>query len=101
MRGIIDKERTGGIVKDVISMNATNKLKVYKGDAITKFDHLKNAKDRRKKLGIEHTLIFLTQIGKEGEKWLKMFNESKKKDDLSDAFLYCLYQNESLKNMAK
>ncbi len=103
IRGIIDKERTGGLVKNVISMNATNKLKVFKGEAITKFNHLKNAKDRRKKLGIEHTLIFLKQMEGNGDvdKWLKMFNESKKKDDLSDAFLYCLYQNESLKNVQK
>ena len=90
LRGITDGAENGSCVKNVVSMNATNKLKVYKGAAVTKFNHLKNAKARRKKISIEHTKCLLNQIGAEN-KWVDMFNGSPKQDDLADAFLYCLY----------
>ena len=79
--------------KDLLLMNASNKLKVYKGDIdseeLEKINKLKSKYSRNKKLSILHSQLILETHST--ETWLEFFNSNKKKDDLADAFLMCMY----------
>jgi len=73
-------------IKEVHMINARNKLKVYKGDPIEC-----NITDKYKKnkfLSIEYTT---NMICNECDEMKKIFNESKKKDDLADCYLQGIY----------
>lgn len=71
----------------IVFERAAKKLQVYKGPEIS--CHLKNPYDRRKYFGIEHTRWFLSGnlCIENNEEHLNFFEATKKKDDLSDAFL--------------
>jgi hypothetical protein len=70
-------------------INARNKLKAYKGPEI-KCD-IKDKYKRTKYLGIEYCNYMIKENSKIENKWLQLFNESKKKDDLSDAYLQGMF----------
>ena len=74
------------ICKNVQMINARNKLKVYKGpDIECKFtDKYK----KNKYLAVEYTKIMIL---KDDNKFIDLFTESKKKDDLADAYLQGIY----------
>ena len=76
-------------------MNASNKLKVYKGDVndeeLEKINKLKSKYNRNKKLSILHTKLIVSQHKSNSENWSDFFKSNKKKDDLADSFLMILY----------
>ena len=80
-----------GVCKDPICsnvqmINARNKLKVYKGEPVEcKF---KEKYKRNKYLSVEYTKLMILQ---EDQKFIDLFAESKKKDDLADAYLQGIY----------
>jgi len=96
VRGIIDRETAGKkvAIKNILCMNATNKLKVYDGPPTKTYEELKNAMSRRKKIGIDHVNYFLKKYDASDE-WVDLFT-GPKTDDLADAYLYCLYQNREI-----
>lgn len=69
----------------VCYINASNKLKFFDENKEKDLKIYKN----RKKIAIENTKIVLNKLNQ--EKFLKIFEESKKKDDLSDSLLQTLY----------
>ena len=80
-----------GVCKDPICsnvqmINARNKLKVYKGEPVEcKFtDKYK----RNKYLSVEYTKLMILE---EDQEFIDLFLESKKKDDLADAYLQGIY----------
>ena len=82
-----DKE---SIIEDILLMSARNKLKVYNGeetDIIKKINNTSSKYIKNKKLAIEHCKYFI----EDDCKWLDFFNNHKKKDDLSDAYLMTKY----------
>ena len=73
-------------VKDIQMINARNKLKVYKGEPVEcKF---KEKYKRNKYLSVEYTKLMILE---EDQKFIDLFSESKKKDDLADAYLQGIY----------
>jgi hypothetical protein len=84
--------------KDLILMNASNKLKVYtkkieNNETLDKINKIKSKYSRNKKLSILHTELLLSEIfeKKKCEEWLDFFSSNKKKDDLADSFLMNLF----------
>ena len=80
-----------GVCKDPICsnvqmINARNKLKVYKGPEVE--CKIKEKYKRNKYLSVEYTK---NMIEEEEEKFIQLFAESKKKDDLADAYLQGIY----------
>ena len=83
MDGLMKEE---SLIESIHMVNARNKLKVYKGPPIEC-----NKKDKyaqNKFLSIEYTK---EMIKGEEDKFIKLFDESKKKDDLADAYLQGIY----------
>ena len=76
-------------MKSVSYILATNKLKLFDENKAKDLKIYKN----RKKIGIENTKIVLEKLNQ--ETFTKIFEESKKKDDLADALLQTLYFLES------
>lgn len=80
-----------GVCNDSLDMQsvsyilATNKLKLFDENKEKDLKIYKN----RKKIGIENTKIVLEKLNQ--ETFTKIFEESKKKDDLADALLQSLY----------
>lgn len=72
-------------MKSVSYINASNKLKFFDENKAKDLKIYKN----RKKIGIENTKIVLEKLNQ--ETFTKIFEESKKKDDLADALLQTLY----------
>ena len=73
-------------VEQVHMINARNKLKVYKGPPVEcKF---KEKYKKNKYLSVEYTKLMIL---KEDKKFIDLFTESKKKDDLADAYLQGIY----------
>ena len=73
-------------VEQVHMINARNKLKVYKGPPVE--CKYKEKYKRNKYLSVEYTK---NMILNEEKKFIDLFNESKKKDDLADAYLQGIY----------
>ena len=78
-------------ISNILLVNASNKLKVYKGK-LTEEDKIlmNNIKDKYKKnknLSIIHTKYYLS----ENKEFYDFFMNNKKKDDLADAYLMCKY----------
>ena len=73
-------------IEKIHMVNARNKLKVYKGEPVE--CNKKTKYDRNKFLSIVYTN---KMIHLEDEIFKKMFEESKKKDDLADAYLQGIY----------
>lgn len=75
-------------VTNIEMINARNKLKAYKGPVVAC-----DIKDRYKKtkfLGIEYCKHMINE-SKQDEKFIDLFVNSKKKDDLADAYLQGMY----------
>ena len=73
-------------IKEVHMINARNKLKVYKGSPIE--CDITNKYKKKKYLSVEYTT---NMICNECDEMKKIFNESKKKDDLADCYLQGIY----------
>ncbi len=75
-------------IQDIQMINARNKLKAYKGPKVEC-----DIKDRYKKtkfLGIEYCKYMIND-SLQDEQWIQLFTNSKKKDDLADAYLQGMY----------
>ena len=74
------------LVEQVHMINARNKLKVYKGPPVE--CKYKEKYKRNKYLSVEYTKNMILQ---EEKRFIDLFNESKKKDDLADAYLQGMF----------
>ena len=83
IEGIMNDESS---IEFIHMVNARNKLKVYKGSPIE--CDKKNKYARNKYLSVEYTK---NMISEEDEQFQELFKESKKKDDLADAYLQGIY----------
>tara|TARA_Y100000590_G_C15740475_1_gene1020116 strand:- start:217 stop:882 length:666 start_codon:yes stop_codon:yes gene_type:complete len=83
MNGIIEENSS---IKRIKLINARNKLKVYHGEPIE--CHKKDKYAKNKYLAIEYTKKMILNEEKE---FIELFNQSKKKDDLADAYLQGIY----------
>lgn len=82
---------------DKIEMiNARNKLKAYDGDNIE--CDIKDKYKKTKFLGIKYCEKMIVD---NEEKYIKMFNESKKKDDLADGYLQGVYYIKHVQKIIK
>ena len=81
----IDKEDSQ--LKTIKPSSAKNKLKLYDGSFIVT-DHIKDPYDKRKYLAQRHCEHFLERCPEVLEQY---YTHNKKKDDLADAFLHCLW----------
>ena len=75
-------------ITSIEMINARNKLKAYTGPKID--CDIKDKYKRTKFLGIEYCKHMI-QESKQDEQWLDLFTQSKKKDDLADAYLQGMY----------
>jgi len=73
-------------IENIHMVNARNKLKVYKGPKIE--CNKKGKYAQNKYLSVEYTKIMIIN---QQEKFKTLFSESKKKDDLADAYLQGIY----------
>ena len=80
----ITNENSG--IDNIVMINARNKLKAYKGEAIE--CEIKDKYKRTKYLGIKYCE---SMIKLEDKVYIDQFNTSKKKDDLADAYLQGVY----------
>lgn len=87
IEGVMD-ESNG--VEGVHMINARNKLKVYKGEEVTcpYNDEPKNKYKRNKYFSVEYTK---RMIKNDKSDMVSLFDLSKKKDDLADAYLQGIY----------
>ena len=76
-------------VEQVHMINARNKLKAYDGPKVE--CNIKETYKRNKYLAIQYTRYMIYQNPKITFDYHKLFEESKKKDDLSDSYLQGLY----------
>lgn len=76
-------------IKDIQMINARNKLKAYKGPKIE--CDIKETYKKNKYLAIKYTNIMIRENDKINEKYHVLYDTSKKKDDLSDAYLQGIY----------
>ena len=83
MEGIMKDESS---IENIHMVNARNKLKVYKGPKIE--CNKKGKYAQNKFLGVEYTK---QMIKNENDHFQNIFNTSKKKDDLADAYLQGIY----------
>ena len=83
INGVCNNESS---IKELEMINARNKLKVYKGPEI-KCD-IKETYKRNKWLAIKYCGNMIVD---EKDEFKKLFNDSKKQDDLSDAYLQGIY----------
>ena len=83
-------------IETIQMINARNKLKVYKGPKVEC-----DSKDKYKKnkfLAIEYCKYMIHENDKIDPKYYKLYDESKKKDDLSDSYLQGIYYIQKLNN---
>lgn len=83
INGITNSEST---IEDIQMINARNKLKAYTGPIIP--CDIKDKYKRTKYLGIQYCLAMIID---QTDQWINLFTTSKKKDDLSDAYLQGVY----------
>ena len=83
MEGVMNENSP---IEKIHMVNARNKLKVYKG---TKIEcNKKNKYAQNKYLSVEYTKVM---VENENDIFKDIFNQSKKKDDLADAYLQGIY----------
>ena len=92
IRGISDKEITKSNIIKVKFMSPSNKLKVITEGETKKLIILKQTNDAKaykmtKDLGIKYCKELINHL----PEWLKVLEGHKKKDDLCDAFLMCVF----------
>ena len=78
-----------GNIKDIQMINARNKLKAYDGPKVE--CDIKETYKRNKFLAIQYTRHMIYQNPKISYEYHKLFEEEKKKDDLSDSYLQGIY----------
>ena len=78
-----------GKAKDIQMINARNKLKVYTGPKIE--CAIKETYKRNKFLAIKYCGIMIRENSHIDNKYHELYDDSKKKDDLSDAYLQGIY----------
>ncbi len=83
IEGVMNEESN---IQKIHMVNARNKLKVYKGPKIE--CNKKNKYAQNKYLSIEYTK---KMIHEDTAEFQELFRESKKKDDLADAYLQAIY----------
>ena len=83
-------------IKDIQMINARNKLKVYTGPKID--CDIKEKYKKNKFLAIEYCKYMIHQNPHINKKFHKLYEESKKKDDLSDSYLQGIYYINKLNN---
>jgi len=76
-------------IKDIQMINARNKLKAYKGPKIQ--CDIKETYKKNKFLAIKYTDIMIRENDKIDKKYHTLYDTSKKKDDLSDAYLQGIF----------
>ena len=76
-------------IKDIQMINARNKLKAYKGPKIP--CDIKETYKRNKYLAIKYTDIMIRENDKIDKVYHVLYDTSKKKDDLSDAYLQGIF----------
>lgn len=95
-----EKHIMGRNIESIKLINASNKLKLGKklkdfnnSVDVQEINKINSKYTKNKKLAIIYTNHFLKQrlIEEDYEKYITIFNDHKKKDDLSDAFLQGLY----------
>lgn len=86
IRGIVDSERP---IKSVKFFSPKHKLKCYNGPEIVLDSKAKGKYARTKKTGILICEYKMKEYS-ESPQMIKLFNESKKKDDLSDCYLQAI-----------
>ena len=93
LRYVVDKK----LDIEIKLMSAKNKLKVYDGPPINKYDNLKSKYSRDKKLSIDYCQYYLEK--KKNNYWIDYFKNYKKNkgkgvignDDLADTYLMIIY----------
>ena len=86
---LIEGVTTLKTIQDIQMMNARNKLKAYTGPTI-KCD-IKDKYKKNKFLAIEYCDYMIQNNPHIDTKYHKLYDESKKKDDLSDAYLQGIF----------
>ena len=86
---------TDKLVSNILMINARNKLKVYTGPEIE--CDINDTYKRNKFLAIKYCDYMIKDNDKIDKKYHKLYDESKKKDDLSDAYLQGIYYINTLK----
>ena len=76
-------------IENMEMINARNKLKAYKGPTIE--CEIKDKYKRTKFLGIEYCKWMISENGDIDQEYRDLLEESKKKDDLADAYLQGMY----------
>ena len=79
----------GNPLNNIEMINARNKLKAYTGDPVE--CDIKDKYKRTKFLGIEYCKRMIHDNVNINHKFVELFETSKKKDDLSDAYLQGMY----------
>ena len=80
---------TDSPIQNIQMINARNKLKAYQGPPIP--CDIKDTYKKTKYLGIKYCESMITQNKDISEEWLTLFSSSRKKDDLSDAYLQGMF----------
>ena len=75
-------------ITNIEMINARNKLKAYTGPKVE--CEIKDKYKRTKFLGIEYCKHMIQESNQE-DQWIQLFTNSKKKDDLADAYLQGMY----------
>ena len=83
MDGVMKEDSS---IETIHMVNARNKLKVYKGPPVE--CNKKGKYAQNKYLSVVYTK---EMIKEEEDEFIKLFDESKKKDDLADAYLQGIY----------
>ena len=86
---LIEGVTTLKTMKDIKMINARNKLKVYSGPKIE--CDIKDKYKRNKFLAIKYCEYMIKENPHIHDKYHKLYDDSKKKDDLSDAYLQGIY----------
>ena len=81
-------------MKDILMINARNKLKVYSGPKIE--CDIKDKYKRNKFLAIKYCEYMIHENPHINECYHQLYDESKKKDDLSDSYLQGIYYIQKL-----
>ena len=80
--------KTTSLIQTIEMINARHKLKAYNGPAIQ--CDIKDKYKRTKFLGIEYCKHMI-QSSEQQDTWIHLFESSRKKDDLADAYLQGMY----------
>lgn len=86
IKGITDDKSP---IDNIEMINARNKLKAYKGDPIE--CDIKDKYKKTKYLGIKYCEKMIHENKEIHEKFCELFQSSKKRDDLADAYLQAIY----------